>query len=99
MLAPFPAPLVQFARALGGSEARASLESSPRDAFWRIFLSEVASGRRRRLAVGLTVASDVIFFACRGSEGALFLVGTLCDVYAAREARKVLAFKSTKKKY
>ena len=29
----------------------------------------------------------------------LFLVGTLCDVCTAREVRKVLAFKSTKKKY
>ena len=42
--------------------------------------------------------SDVIF-CLRGVQVALFLVGALCDVLTAREARKVLAFKSTQKKH
>ena len=95
MLAPLPAPLVQFTRALGGFGARASLGNSRYDAFWRVFLSVIVAGRRKRLAEGEIVATDVIFFAWTGCEGVLFLVGTPCGVYTAREARKVLALKST----
>ena len=89
----FPAPLVKSAQALGGFEARVGPDNSPCDAFWRVFLSEVAAGRRKRLAVGKIVASDVIFFCLKGVQRCSGRpVGAHFDVYAARE---VPAFKST----